>query len=181
MLMILHCFLSTLQGSAVQALVMWHTAWLPGRLREWTVGIDQSWVSSLHWSCIQSMLTAQRLRKRSTCPGLVRAIISVSGIIKVTQWASKTFILLDLVPGLCVHLCCSSWRNPGLLRLDRAKSWQWSWQYGNQSQIQLIQWHLRHQWSKDLVATVETAFFKAHHWLSTDFQSWMKNWLVSIV
>ncbi len=70
------CFIPP-QGTAVQAPAMWHMAWLPERLREWTAATAQSWVSSLHLSCTLSMLTVQRPRRRSTCHGLVSGQFSV--------------------------------------------------------------------------------------------------------
>ncbi len=137
-----HCVLSTLQGTAVQELVMWHTAWLPGRLREWTVGTGQSWVSSLHWSCTLSMLTAQRPRRTSTCP------VSVSDVFCICTWHFENDKERSQHSS---HLSRSSWRNPGLLWLDGAQPRQRSQQHGHQSQIQPIQRYLHPQWSQDLV------------------------------
>lgn len=84
-----------------------------------------------------------------------------------------------------------------MLRLNRAKPWQRSWQYGNQSQVQLIQWYLHHQWNKNLVGkntrfasiglpegvtfsklTIDLEQSKCK---DTDSQSWIKNRLVSIM
>lgn len=141
----LNSVLSTLQGTAVQELVMWHTAWLPERLREWTVGTGQSWVSSLHWSCTLSMLTAQRPRRRSTCP------VSVSDIFCICTWHFENGKEWSRHCPSCFHLSHSSWRNPGLLWLDGAKPRQWPQQHGDQGQIQPIQRYFHHQWSQDLV------------------------------
>lgn len=141
-----HCIQLPLQGTAVQALATWHTAWLPERLREWTAGIGQSWVSSLRWSCIPSTLTAQMPRRRSTCPALVRWVFFLYSHTAFEKWQQPVLSFP------CVfYLSCSQWRNLGLLRPDRAQPRQRSQRHGDQGQIQPIKWHIQHQWSQDLV------------------------------
>lgn len=87
----------------------------------------------------------------------------------------------------------SSWRDPGLLRLDWAKSWQRPRRHGNQSQIQSVQSHIHPHWLKDLVSSLlhmqrlREAFWEnvsAKRFRSEEvvgFTGWMKLQQISIM